>query len=433
MTSLSISDPTRFRLANELHSRPFPQLRAPCRAVFLAIRPPGGDARDRTRDRADLIALIDRFGGQHPTPDAASYSGDLGRATLKWESHTEFTSYTIFTRDAEGDAFCADPLAAFPKDWLESVDGAVLSAAQVNVVPAAGSAEATAHFKRSFEDQFVSESLAIAFTMGGEALVASDFRLHEDGFARIAVMAIEGIGPRRLGRVVQRLLEIECYKSIALETLPIARAVAKRVTELDGRLSRLTVADASAAGADAARAMLDELTALSGEVERLSTETAFRFGAAEAYEAIVNDRIDALREERIAGRQVYSEFMKRRFDPAMRTCKSAERRLNELSDHLARASALLSTRVNVAVKAQNQRLLQSMDRRADLQLRLQQTVEGLSIVAISYYALGLASTLIAPIASRWGVDKTETAAALVIPVVGAVWLGLRRLKRKWED
>ncbi|MEO0361585.1 MAG: DUF3422 domain-containing protein, partial [Pseudomonadota bacterium] len=252
----------------------------------------------------------------------------------------------------------------------------------------------------------------------------------EDGFARIGVVAIHGIGPRRLGRIVQRLLEIESYKSLALRTLPVARRVARRVTELDDGLSGLV--GGVAEGADEARATLDALTRLSAEVERLSTETSFRFGAAGAYEAIVNDRIEALREERMAGRQLYSEFMKRRFDPAMRTCRSAERRLDELSDRLARASALLSTRVNVAVEAQNQRLLESMDRRADLQLRLQQTVEGLSVVAISYYALNLVASIVAPVAERSGFDKATATAVLAIPVIAAVWWSVRRIRKRWE-
>lgn len=423
-------DPERYQLANELHSRPFPSLTAPCGAVYLAIRPEAAEKRDPAADRARLIDLIDRFGGHHPAPEAAFYSAELGRFHLKWEAHTEFVAYTLFLPDIPEEPFSGDPLGLFPEDWLTSLDGRVIAAAQVRVELGENAEDALRIYGERLHRHFVSESLATAFVVDGEALVASDFRLHEDGFARIAVVAVNGVGPRRLGRIVQRLLEIESYKSFALLTLPVARRVAKRVTELDDKLSVL--ARGASEGAEEARATLDELTRLSAEVERLSTETAYRFGAAGAYEAIVNDRIVALREERMAGRQLYSEFMKRRFDPAMRTCRSAERRLHELSDRLARASALLSTRVNVAVEAQNQRLLESMDRRADLQLRLQQTVEGLSVVAISYYALGLAAALVAPFAGPFGASKEIATAALALPVIGAVWWSVRRIREKWE-
>jgi uncharacterized membrane-anchored protein len=430
MSKQLFHDKDRYALANELHSRPFPFLKAPCRAVYFALRPETGEKRDIAQDRAHLTTLIDRFGGTHPSPDAAFYSGELGRFTLKWEAHTEFVAYTLFIPGNSDHAFSPETLAHFPDDWLKSLDGKAVAAAQVHVEAAKTEEEAEAIYRDRLHPHFVSESLATAYVVDREALVASDFRLHEDGFARIGVVAIEGVGPRRLGRIVQRLLEVESYKSTALMTLPIARTVARKVTEMDDRLSKLinNVAD----GADEARATLDALTRLSADVERLSTEAAYRFGAAGAYEAIVNDRIIALREERMSGRQLYSEFMKRRFDPAMRTCRSAERRLNGLSDRIARASALLSTRVNVAVEAQNQKLLESMDQRADLQLRLQKTVEGLSVVAISYYALNLVAAILAPVASKGGIDKSTATALLAVPVIGAVWWAVHRIRKKWE-
>ena len=155
----------------------------------------------------------------------------------------------------------------------------------------------------------------------------------------------------------------------------------------------------------------------------------FRFGATAAYEAILNQRIQVLREERIMGRQTFAEFMMRRYDPAMRTVKSAEKRLGEMSERAERAAELLRTRVDVERSAQNQRLLESMDRRADQALRLQHTVEGLSVVAISYYAVSLTGYLAYPLAKALGMGKDMLTAALVLPVIGAVWLMVRRIRR----
>lgn len=417
------SDPERFALSNELHARPFPKLAAPCRAIFLAIRPEGAAERDAEADRAHLVSLIDRYGGAHPAPGAQHHMAELGRFQLKWESHTEFVTYTLFVPGVSEEAFSGDSLSFLPDDWLAETGGRVISAAMVRVERAADQAAAEERFLSGLADSFADESVSLGWVVDDEALVATDFRLHEDGFARIAVIALDGIGPRRLGRIVQRLLEIESYKSFALLTLPVARRVSKTVTEIDRRLGALNAADANP------REALEALTALAGEVERLSTETAFRFGAAGAYDAIVGDRIAVLRARRMRGRQLFSEFMTRRFDPAMRTCRSAERRLAELSDRVARASALLSTRVQVAVEAQNQELLESMDRRAALQLRLQQTVEGLSVVAISYYAVNLGGYILAPAAKAWGLDKTTLTAALAVPVIAGVWLMVRRIRR----
>ena len=426
------SDPERFRLANELHARPFPELTAPGRAIFVAIRPEAGEARDRAADMQRLIALIDRYGGAHPAPDAAHYTGQLGRFILKWEAHTEFTTYTVFLDDVAAEPFSGEALSVFPEDWLADLGGRIAAAAMVRIETADDEAAAEALFIERLQTHFAGESLAVAWVVGREALVASDFRIHENGFARIAIVARRGIGPRRLGRIVQRLLEIECYKAFAMLALPVARRAAENVNAIEADLGRLMAPRGGTGEATQTRETLKALTSLSARAERMSTETAFRFGARDAYEAIVNDRVDVLREERMGGRQLYSEFMKRRFDPAMRTCRASERRLAGLSERLARASTLLSTQVNVAVEAQNQDLLESMNHRAALQLRLQRTVEGLSVVAISYYALGLAAAIAAPWAKLIGLDKTMTTGLLAVPVIAVVWLALRRAKKAWE-
>ena len=175
--------------------------------------------------------------------------------------------------------------------------------------------------------------------------------------------------------------------------------------------------------------MLDDLLGISAELESMIVKSSFRFGATGAYETIVNQRIGILREQRFDGRQTFGEFMMRRFDPAMRTVKSTERRLSQMSDRAARAADLLRTRVDVERSAQNQALLESMDRRADTQLRLQRTVEGLSVVAISYYAVNLALYVLGPAEEALGVGKAVMAALVTPVIVLLVWLMVSRIRK----
>jgi uncharacterized membrane-anchored protein len=177
---------------------------------------------------------------------------------------------------------------------------------------------------------------------------------------------------------------------------------------------------------------LKSLLRVAAELEALRAQTTFRFGATAAYEAIVSDRIRVLRERRFEGRQTFQEFMARRFDPAMRTVKSTEGRLSAMAERAARAGDLLRTRVDVDRQAQNAELLASMDRRADLQLRLQRTVEGLSVVAISYYAVNLAAYIAYPATEPLGLSKGFATALLTPPVVLAVFLMVRRIRRHIE-
>jgi uncharacterized membrane-anchored protein len=186
-------------------------------------------------------------------------------------------------------------------------------------------------------------------------------------------------------------------------------------------------------GSDADPAkVLEALLDVSAEIENTIAQTSFRFGATFAYEKIVNQRINVLRETRFEGRQTFSEFMMRRFDPAMRTVKSTQERLQAMSDRALRAGDLLRTRVDVERSAQNQELLTSMDKRADLQLRLQRTVEGLSVVAISYYAVNLVLYVLAPLSAPLGIGKVLMAALATPVVLVFVWLMVNRIRKHME-
>ncbi|HUS55089.1 MAG TPA: DUF3422 domain-containing protein [Thermohalobaculum sp.] len=423
--------PLRYPLTGELHARPFVELGAPGRALFLAIKQTNAAAeRDADVDRAHLTAFIDRHGGPHPAPGASHYSADFGRFRLKWERHTEFVSYTLYEDGPAATLFDAALARHLPDDWLAAAAGATIAAIQIEIVEAADLDAAETLLEQRLMPELSGESLSCARVLDGNALAIGDFRIHEGGFSRFAVIVHGPAGSRRIGRVSQRLIEIETYRTLAMLALPLARDTGRRLNEIERELSQLIGQVGGVEGVAAEADILGQLTALSAEIEALAAAAAFRFGAGRAYEAIVTQRIEMMREERLAGRQLFAEFMIRRFDPAMRTCHATERRLAELATRASRIAELLRTRVNVAVEAQNQQLLESMNRRAALQLRLQQTVEGLSVVAISYYAVSLAGYLFAPLAKTTAIDKSVPTALAVIPVVALVWWMIRRMRKR---
>lgn len=425
----SIADhPLRYALVNELHARPFPSLEAPCHAVYVAIKEPVAAAnRDRGRDRAHLLDLLDRNGSAHPQPDATHFSGAIGRAELKWESHTEFVTYSAFVKGVSDRPFDPTEAEVFPEDWLAEAPGKRVCSVliRVEILP-----ENEEEVLAKVEDWFVPESLAISRIVDGAAIIAGDFRIDPAGHMRFAVFVRPGTGSRRIGRIVQRLCEIETYRSMSMLGLMRSRQLNARLNALDPQLSDLVSAlDTSARSPEAA---LHELLTISAELESLAVQYTFRFGATAAYEAIVNQRIEVLREQRIQGRQTFGEFMMRRYDPAMRTVKSAEARLGSMAERAQRAAELLRTRVDVERSAQNQKLLESMDRRADLQLRLQRTVEGLSTVAISYYAVNLAAYALEPLAHPFHISHGGLMAILTPIVLAGVWLMVRRIRNHFD-
>ncbi|NOD98436.1 MULTISPECIES: DUF3422 family protein [Ruegeria] len=416
--------PLRYALANELHARPFPVASMPCTVVFLAIKKPeAAVARDRREDLAHLIDLLDRHGAQHPRPDATHYAGQIGRHWLKWEQHTEFVTYTAIAQNVSDRAFDPADFEVFPPDWLMASPGQRVTSVLMRVVER----DSDDLVKSKLLDWFEPESLAVSRVLDDAAVCASDFRIDPAGHMRFALFVAEGTGRRRTGRIIQRLCEIETYKAMSMLGFARVKQLMPRIGELDGQLTRLMgqMTDNSAQP----DALLQDLLATSIELETLSARCSFRFGATGAYEAIVNQRIEVLREERFEGGQNFADFMMRRYDPAIRTVKSTERRLQALSDRAIRAGELLRTRVDVERSAQNQALLESMDRRADLALRLQHTVEGLSVVAISYYAVSLVSYLLYPLTAS-GISKGMLTAAVTIPVVAGVWYSVRRIRKR---
>lgn len=416
--------PQRYDLSNELHARPFPEIPGPGQALYIAITNPAGPASAR----AQLIDLLDKFGAAHPTPDANHFHGDLGRNRLKWELHSEFVTYTLFLDGVADKPFSTDLHNAFPADWLANLSGEVITSIRVRIEREASAEAVEKRLSGEIRNWFVGESLAAAYVLDRNAVLAGDFRIDEAGHVRFAVIGITDVGARRMGRIVQRLLEIETYKQMAMLTLPVARNVFAELGVLEAELSAISqmMTDQKASP----DTTLDRLLEASAEVEVLSAASAFRFSAGQAYRAIVDQRVKVLREERILERQLFSEFMMRRFDPAMRTCEAAEKRLADLSERAARAAELLGTRVSVAGAEQNRQLLQSMNKRAALQMRLQETVEGLSVVAVSYYAVNLLVYLLAPLLHAFVEDKTTLAGLLVLPVMGIVWLMVRRIKAR---
>lgn len=408
-------------LHEEIHSRPQPEIVAPAAVSFLLLL--AGEAEvDRARDA--MAALCRRYGAPPPHGER-HFAATLGELGVRWEQHTEFFTLTFIRRQrSAGAPFARTAIELVPPDWLGGLPGRVLTAAHLALV-----ADPPADLPLVFEGQRVSASSV----MDGAALIWTALRPHGDGYVRYLV-AGEGLPPARAGRLVQRLIEIEAYRMMALLGLPVARENSVRLRGMEERLARQVAEIGAVADLAGEKALLDELFALASEAESMVAETTYRFGATAAYGQLVADRFRELRAERLGDFQPLAEYIERRFEPALRTCRSVQERQTSLEQRIARSANLARTRVFVELERQNGELLTSMDRRAHLQLRLQETVEGLSVAAISYYVVGLLGYLLKPLQELGG---GELPTALSVPfVVALVWWGMRRARdrlRRVED
>lgn len=413
--------PDRAVLAAEVHARPPEALETPSRITYVAILV-GREERDR--EWRHVVSLCESFGVAAPSPDANHFATNLAALRLKWERHSEFSGFTFVAAGRSSMPFSDPPINRLPRGWLAGIPGRTIFAAHAKVI-AAGSGEQDADFfANHFEDQIV-----VGSEIGdGAGSAYTDFRVHGDGFERFVILN-RTFTARQCGRMVQRLFEIEAYRMMALLTLPLVRPLSAEIAADEQALTELTAALA-AGGADD-EALLQRLTRLAAEVQGTVTRTQFRFDACRAYHQLVNSRIAELREQRVAGMQPIEQFMSRRFSPAVATCANTAQRLRELSDRIGQASALLSTRVDIVHEQQNQRLLESMNLRAERQFRLQRAVEGLSIAAIVYYGAGLVGYAAKALNSAGLSIDPDMTEGVAIPVIALIcFWALHRVHRR---
>ncbi len=436
MSFLPVDDPDRAALHNEVHARPSASIRLPAFIVLVGVF---NEGISREQEWEHLQKL-------QPSLSLQEMQGNFVRLrmdeyTLKWERHTEFTRYSLVqSLPLEAGLDSQDPELMphliLPQDWLASIPGRTFSAIKLVMLPSdlSNPQEALDKAKHWFGG-----APLIASRMGNPAhsLVATDFKLRDNGFERMLVLAPEGTSKSRAGRVSQRLLELETYRLMALRGLPVAKAVSAQLGSAEKELASIIESLEQKDCDD--QALLTRLIGLAANVERLTAENAYRFSATAAYDKLVLERIAELRESPISGTQTIGEFMKRRLSPAMATVAATAQRMAALSERISRASALLRTRVDIATEEQNRVLLEKLTEGQELQLRLQSTVEGLSIAAICYYVISLllyASKAVK--AAGFNIHPELVAGAFIPLVLWLVWSASKRIqdklyKQKWRD
>lgn len=367
--------PQRSAVLGEVHARPFAPVDAPARILRFAFLT---DAAQAEAAAAALADFCRARGLRGPEPGARHVRLKLAGQSLRFEQHSEFATYTL---ELPGEGAPFTPSASELGTLFAGLKPPGLHLAAIDLHLVRGLDEA------ALPTIFDPVSLAVSSLMEGAALAASDF-LPVNGFVRI-LLVDRGLDPIAAGALATRLLEIETYRLLALLGLPEAQRLAPVVEAAERELASISQAMASGEGGVTEHELLDRLTRLAARSEAETTRAAFRFAASRAYDEIVQQRLSAIGESRVGAWPTFAAFLARRLAPAMRTCHMLQDRQSELANKLVRAANLLRTRVDVEIERQNRDLLRSMDERARLQLRLQETVEGLSVAAISYYVVSL--------------------------------------------
>lgn len=416
--------PMRSALYDELHSRPFQVIPSPARITHLAVM---CNAEESARQFEHLKELYSYFGVEPPLKDDLCYHVDFDKLRVRREKHMEFTTYTFINTGAEqgGNPFAETGLTPLPEGWLANIPGVVISAFHVSVEDARQTHELNLPLVKRF---FEGMRLVGSSPQDGDARVWTTFQMHSDGFGRVLIYNKQ-MSDSQLGRLTQRLMEIETYRLMALLSLPTARDINPTLGDMDQKLADIT--DHLAHGTNVnEQDLLGRLTDMASWVEDCRARATFRFSATYAYHDLVIKRLEELREDEVSGHLTITEFMTRRLTPAVKTCRATSNRLEDLSRRIDRVADMMRTRVELSIQSQNQELLASMDQRSQIQLMMQHTVEGLSVAAISYYTIGLIKYLL-DAAYNSGVDlNKDLLLGISVPVViGLVAFTTRKIHK----
>ncbi len=385
----------------EVHSRPNPIVHTPAIITAIAFMSDGGASAAWAAFASQCRAL----GAAVPDRSVRHSAVPMAHGELRWERHTEFSTYLWHAAlDTESNR----PLGESPFGSSFNLPGTVISGVRLEVRLRNAQSE---KLIRNFDPA----SLCDLLVENGRARAITDFRQDADGFTHILVLH-DGLSPARAGVLAQRLIEIEFYRTLAMLALPLAYELSPRIGQVETKLADITNR-MRAGGPRDAEELLAATTDLAADLEADATSSLYRFGASRAYSGIVEERLGSLGEVPVSGSDSWAAFLERRLAPAMRTVRSVEERQANMSRKLTRTSALIRSWVEIDLQRQNASLLTSMNRRTAAQLRLQQTVEGLSVAAISYYVVGLVGYLAKGL-SQFGADIDPAhVTALSVPFV----------------
>ncbi len=396
----------RDQLHNEVHARQTIKIKSPSQATHIALIH-DGDQKDKELNH--LATLCQAFNRPSPEKDTLHFSDDFGSFQLQWQQHGEYSTYTFYRHRLNSHPFSESILREIPEEWLKSIPGKVMVAIHAAIIKS----ESAPDFQ-DIASHFSDGALVGAEVASGVALAFTDFKIQPDGFSRFVIYDRQ-LNSRQAGRYLQRLFDIEVFRIMSLQAYPVAQALMPNLTRADQDLLRITTSMHQLDIDDSQ--LLDDLTALAAEIENSFSSTYTRFVKTAAYYQLVEQRIRELKEVRIPGVQTINEFLNRRLEPTINTCVVTEKRLTMLSERISKASQLLRTRVDITLERQNQSLLTSMDKRANLQLHLQSTVEGLSVAAISYYTVGLFNYLAKAIKASGIPFNPSLVTGLSIPII----------------
>lgn len=415
--------PSREAILAEVHARPYKAMTTPRAVLQQAFL-----CKPSSSSEADMAAFWQWCLDQDippPKTGARHHSVLLDDIQITWERHTEFVTLTW---DCEYSKLAQKQLWQLSAKHIKGMMAnkhSLISAARVNLLECADTS------KTPDLGNYNTDSICMSLVKNERALIITDFKQDEFGATKYTVHN-RGLTPQNSGVLVMRLLEIESYRMMALYGFARIKNILPQIASVEQQLVHLTRQINHKSDLATTRKTLNEITDIAADLAKLSASSQYRFSATRAYYFLVQARLKRINEQGIPSFSKIEEFLAKRLAPAMRTVENVEHRINIAGDKLDRSTGLLRTKVEIQMQVQNHEVLETMNKRALLQYRLQTTVEGLSIAAVSYYVVGLLNYM----AKGMGIDSFISPArltAIFVPIsILTVWYIVRRIRAKHQ-
>jgi uncharacterized membrane-anchored protein len=427
---------------DELHARPYIKLGNNLRTFHFAYLIKENEEK-KSWNYLDIFLRKINF-QKLPNEVSKYWVAEGNDLTVRYECHTEFISLTlIYPNKIENKnkpkLFDENFLNLLPMEFLKNFPGDHFLSTWIEMAPS------NFNFRPiDIEEFFYHDNFAGSNVAEDGANVFMSFKSDRTdflgtGFRRVFIQN-KNLRTRRTGRLLQRIVELETYQVLSLLGLPQVRHETSNLSNLEKQITEITKSVSKTAKKNLNKNSiaypdyqkdLNELSYVVAKIEEIDSSSNYRLSATAAYYKLVEQRIQDLREERLESFQTNNEFLSRRLQPAIRTTEAFSRRLESLAIRAQRADNLVRTQIEMGVQIQNKNLLESMELRARAQLRLQETVESLSIVAITYYIVGLLSTLVDPINfNKFLISKTVFLALCVPIILILIWYVAKMVRKK---
>lgn len=369
----------RHEISNEIHRRPYYELYSPLRVSLFSLH-----TKNSQKNYKYLHELCQYLSIPSPVDSSLTFKHTYqNKFTLKWESHREFCTFQFIKNQniETNNLFKQSNFEYIPELWVDSLEN-IINCVNLEVIDN-HNIQNNEDIYNAFDNNYIVGS----YMNDKKAKLYSDFRIDGNGYHRI-LMVNENLTRHQLGRSVQRVLDVESYRSMAMIGLFNNKEINSELDILNNELLQIN-RDFEIKKEINLEEYYNKLTYIANRAHRLNNENKFRFQASNSYFPIINERLKELKLSTIDCIQPYDIYLNSRLNPAKRTSETTEKRLNETLQQMDRTANLIQTNVELDVKNSNNLLLDSMNKKTDVQIKLQKTVEGLSTVVLTYYSVTL--------------------------------------------